>query len=82
MKKIFLFIFFAAFLLSLPWIIITGVTSGVIYRDVDAIPENFAGLLLGTTPSINGVNNVFFSTRIEAAKALYERRKIRHILVS
>lgn len=28
------------------------------------------------------MNNVFFSTRIEAAKTLYERGKIKHILVS
>ena len=40
------------------------------------------GLLLGTTPSVNGLSNIFFSTRIEAAKALYERGKIRRILVS
>jgi SanA protein len=31
---------------------------------------------------VNGVNNIFFSTRIEAAKTLYERGKIKHILVS
>jgi SanA protein len=31
---------------------------------------------------VNGANNIFFSTRIEAAKTLFERGKIDHILVS
>jgi hypothetical protein len=53
-----------------------------IYRDPDLLPTNQVWLLLGTTPSVNGVNNIFFSTRIEAAKTLYERGKIEHILVS
>jgi SanA protein len=57
-------------------------TQGLVYRDTNLIPKNHVGLLLGTTPSVNGMNNIFFSTRIEAAKALYERGKISHILVS
>lgn len=70
------------FLLVLPWWIISWVTRGDIYRDPDIIPKHHVWLLLGTTPSVNGVNNIFFSTRIEAAKTLYERWKISHILVS
>lgn len=81
-KKLFLLILFVGLGLSLPWIIVSWTTEGRLYRDVDSVPENYAGLLLGTTPSVNGVNNIFFSTRIEATKALYERGKIRHILVS
>ena len=38
-------------------------------------------MLLGTTPGVNG-SNLFFKTRIEAAKELYERGKIKHIIVS
>lgn len=56
--------------------------SGSVYRDVDKLPSYEVGLLLGTSPSVNGMNNIFFSTRIEAAKTLYERGKIQHILVS
>lgn len=66
----------------LPWGIVSLSIQDKVYRDVDAIPEREVGLLLGTTPSIDGVNNVFYSTRIEAAKMLYERGKIHHILVS
>ena len=68
--------------LSLPWAIISWTAKERLYRDVDAIPYRSVGLLLGTTPSVNGLSNIFFSTRIEAAKALYERGKIRRILVS
>lgn len=56
--------------------------SGSLYRDVDTVPERSVGLLLGTTPSVDGMNNLFYTTRIEAAKMLYERGKIHHILVS
>ncbi len=82
MKKLFLFILISGFCLSLPWAIISWTAKERLYRDVDAIPYRSVGLLLGTTPSVNGLSNIFFSTRIEAAKALYERGKIRRILVS
>jgi SanA protein len=82
MRKFLLFILISAILLSLPWTIISWTTKDRIYRDIDLIPTKKVGLLLGTTPSVNGMNNIFFTTRIEAAKALYERGKIRHILVS
>lgn len=74
-------ILFLIFLI-LPWGWIAWVTKGDIYRDPDLLPKNHVWLLLGTTPSVNGVNNIFFSTRIEAAKTLFERGKIDHILVS
>lgn len=66
----------------LPWGIISMMTSFLVYRDVDTIPEREVGLLLGTTPGSNGQVNLFFSTRIEATKELYEKEKIHHILVS
>lgn len=69
-------------LLILPWGWISWMTKSDIYRDPDLLPKNHVWLLLGTTPSVNGVNNIFFSTRIEAAKTLFERGKIDHILVS
>ena len=82
MRKFFLFILVSVLLLTLPWIIISWSVETRLYRDVDDIPEREVGLLLGTTPSVGGVNNPFFSTRIEATKALYERGKVHHILVS
>ena len=82
MRKFLLFILVSIFLLSLPWIIISWSAETRLYRDVDTIPEREVGLLLGTTPSVDGVNNLFFSTRISAAQLLYEKKKISHILVS
>lgn len=67
--------------LMLPWGIISMMTSFLVYRDVDTIPEREVGLLLGTTPGVNS-QNLFFTTRIEATKELYEKGKIHHILVS
>lgn len=81
-KKILLFILLFCILLMLPWGIISLSIQDRVYRDLDTIPEREVGLLLGTTPSIDGINNVFYSTRIEAAKMLYERGKVHHILVS
>jgi SanA protein len=82
MRKFLTFILVSAFLLMLPWMIISWQTYARVYRDVDTIPVREVGLLLGTTPSVGGQENLFFSTRIEAAKELYERGKILHILVS
>ena len=65
----------------LPWGIISLSTQNRVYREVESIPSREVGLLLGTTPGINS-SNLFFRTRIEATKELYERGKIRHILVS
>lgn len=68
-------------LFFLPWILVSLSASGQIYRNIDEIPERSVWLLLGTTPGINN-SNLYFRTRIEGAKELYERWKIRHILVS
>lgn len=81
MKRSVLFIFVWFCLLMLPWGIISLSTQNRVYRVVESIPNREVGLLLGTTPGINS-SNLFFRTRIEAAKELYERGKIRHILVS
>jgi SanA protein len=82
MRKFLLFILLSGLILMLPWGIISWQTRGQIYRDIDSVPTTEVGLLLGTTPSVGGQENLFFSTRIEAAKELYERGKIRYILVS
>jgi len=69
--------------LMLPWAYISWTVRGEIYRDVEKIPERDVGLLLGTSPSASdGRVNLFYTTRIEATKMLYEQGKIHHILVS
>jgi len=62
--------------------IVSWSVSGDVYRDITALPEREVWLLLGTSPSSNGRINLFYTTRIEAAKMLYEQGKIHHILVS
>lgn len=47
------------------------------------IPENEAGLLLGTSPKLkNGNNNLYFDYRITATAELYRAGKIKYILIS
>lgn len=58
-------------------------TSDLHFQDIEAIPFNDVGLLLGTNRLINGrTPNPYFSTRIAAAIELYKTGKIQHILVS
>ena len=53
------------------------------YADVDAIPFNKVGLLLGTSKYLpNGRTNLFYLFRIEATVKLYNQGKIRYIIVS
>lgn len=81
MRKIFLFIIALSILLIIPWGIISLSVQNDVYRSIETIPAREVGVVLGTTPGING-GNLFFKTRIEATKELYERGKIRHIIVS
>ena len=63
------------------WIVKT--TSKQIYSDIQSIPTNNVGLVLGTSKYFsNGTENLFFKYRINAAVCLYRNHKIKHILVS
>lgn len=58
-------------------------TKNAIYSDISQIPENKVGLLLWTSKYItDGRINLFYTYRLEAAKSLYDARKIDFILVS
>ena len=81
MKKLFLFVICVGIILMLPWMLISFATTGMIYTNVDDVPARKYGLLLGTSPGAQN-SNLFFSTRIEAAKILYEKGKIEYIIVS
>lgn len=54
-----------------------------LYATIDELPKRKVGLLLGTSPytSDNGTN-LFFEHRMEAAWQLYEKGKIKFIVVS
>ena len=54
-----------------------------IYENIDSVPYNDVGLLLGTGPQTRtGRPNTYFLHRIDAAEALYKAGKIKFILIS
>lgn len=54
-----------------------------VYNKVDDIPNNKVGLLLGTGKFLqNGLVNLYYAYRIEAAVELFNAGKIQYILVS
>ena len=54
-----------------------------IYSNINALPENRVGLVLGTSKYlIDGGENLFFKYRLQAAADLYVMGKIDHIIVS
>lgn len=62
---------------------VTNATKGQLYSNIDSIPANRVGLLLGTSKYIRtGVVNPYYQYRIDAAVALYKAGKISYILVS
>lgn len=57
--------------------------SGRTYDDVNEIPHNRYGLLLGTSPfTANGARNFYFENRIKAAEQLYKAGKVNILIVS
>jgi SanA protein len=81
MHKLLLIILISGIILMTPWAVISVYVWDRVYRDVDTIPTREVGVVLGTTPGVWG-SNLFFTTRIEATKELYERGKIQKIIVS
>ena len=64
-------------------VVVVSNSKGKIYNDVDEIPHNRYGLLLGTSPiTPDGRHNYYFDNRINAAARLYDSDKIDFIIVS
>ncbi|NRD24597.1 YdcF family protein [Winogradskyella litoriviva] len=86
MKKLKLIIFASILvavgvLATFHWI--TYKAKGLTYNDVDSIPKNKVGLVLGASRlAPSGNINLFYKHRVEAAVALYKAGKIEYILVS
>jgi len=63
------------------WIIET--TQKQLFTNVNQVPSNNVGLVLGTSKFFaDGTANLFFKYRILAAVELFNAKKIRHIIVS
>lgn len=63
--------------------IIESSTKNLVYNDIENVPTNNVGLLLGTSKLLkNGRNNLYFDYRINAAAALFHKGKINFILIS
>jgi SanA protein len=63
--------------------IIAGTAKGRLYTNVDSIPYNKVGLLLGTSKQLgSGVPNPFYTHRIEAAARLLKAGKIKYLVIS
>jgi SanA protein len=64
-------------------IIISRYARDKLYNDVNSIPENKCGLMLGTSKYISkGKPNPYFTARVQAAAALYRAGKIRYLIIS
>mgnify|MGYP001509106226 CR=1 FL=1 len=54
-----------------------------IYQNIDSIPQNKAGLLLGTSKLLrSGLPNQYFQNRIQATVDLYKAGKIEVVVIS
>ena len=54
-----------------------------VFSDVEQLPSNRVGLVLGTAPTLeNGRRNLFFVYRMQAAAELFKAGKVEYLLVS
>jgi SanA protein len=61
---------------------VTFSTSSRIHRDIESLPAHDIALVLGANPLTQGRPNLFFTSRIDTAAALYSEGKVRHFIVS
>lgn len=58
-------------------------TADKLYDDVNSIPYNDVGMVLGTNPNTKyGKNNPYFYNRVDAVEKLYKAGKIKFVLIS
>jgi len=63
--------------------VVEKVSSKYIYDDIEKIPHNEVGLVLGTSRTTRyGSNNLYFFYRVDAAVELYENKKVDYLLIS
>ena len=58
-------------------------TADKLYNDVNSIPYNEVGMVLGTNPKTKkGKDNPYFTYRVDAVEKLYKAGKIKFVLIS
>jgi SanA protein len=83
MYRLLLIIFTTVTSIELSFQYITSSTKQQIYSEVEKIPNNKVGLVLGTSSLLkNGNHNPYFIYRMEAAAKLYHSGKIKVLIVS
>lgn len=53
-----------------------------VHLDPAATPKSPVGLVLGTSPTVHGRSNLFYTARIDAAAKLYHAGRVRGLIVS
>ena len=65
------------------YLLVSANAKGKTFNDIQGIPFNEVGLLLGTSPvTSNGEHNYYFDERIKATATLYHSGKIKRIIAS
>jgi SanA protein len=83
MYRLFLIMFTTITSIELSFQYITRSTKQQIFSEVEEIPNNQVGLVLGTSSLLkNGNHNPYFIYRMEAAALLYHSRKVEILIVS
>jgi len=82
--KYFFIIIITFFILSIiNYFYISHYSKNFIYNNINEIPFNEVGILLGTSPATkDGDTNLFFTYRMNAAKELFDKSKIEKVIVS
>ena len=58
-------------------------TENKVYDDIEKVPYHEVGLVLGTSSrTMSGIDNPYFTTRIDRAVDLYKSKKVAHLIVS
>jgi SanA protein len=72
----FLILFFANFYIE-------SRTNELVFSEIEEVPFRKVGLLLGTSKTLpNGMSNLYYEYRIQAAVILFKTHKIEYILIS
>lgn len=87
LKKLFKVLFYSALAIiltcSVCHITIAKSTKAQLHDSVKTIPKTKVGIVLGTSRLLrNGTKNLYFSYRIQAAKKLFDAKKVSYLILS